>query len=893
MSEHIEHDVREMLNEEKWTRATLTAYSAEKFKELDRIIAEAKRQSILDVLKGICDEHLAHSKNSIIALYISGIISLSKQLLDDSCLVTLLTIFGDNHKNQIVEHLCTRVLEYGESKLALRALGECYKTSGNEQLYDVWERLVRIDYEEAEITRVLADKYEQEGNKEKATEFYKKALYRFIARRQNAAIKEVWTKLVALIPDDVEFFYREQKKISEKLGEGRGSVLMQDVYVYYKENEDWTTCINILKHILEHDEKDVWARKEIIENFRCKYRGHSQLEEYLKISNISQSWRNVFEAINDFEKHISFDEGSFVFHRTWGVGRIAKVCNDELLIDFAKRRAHTMLLKMAISALQTLGKEHIWVLKSVLKRQDLAAKIKQDPEWALKVIITSFDNNCNLKKVKQELVPSLLSVGEWTSWSTKARKILKESTGFAANPSNIDFYTVRSCPVSLEEKLAVEFKAQKNFFARIDIINTFMDKADTDSDAFREMFDYFNTFLRAFSVVDGNVIAAYLVVTRVSTVLPHLNACRPHGFADLYAHIADPRLVYTEIKDKGLKWEFVNSVKNFVSNWSDEYVKLFPEVLSLEILRALMEEGYKEKALRVVEACFEYYADNRAAVIWLFKTVRDEPWFQELRITAEQRIIVLIHIVDITYREIANRRNTTENRKLNKQALSVLFGNDHLLEHFMLSHDVGTTTRLYTLISDIQGLDPKLKVHLRNKIIEKYKDFKFFDTEERVVSGRGLVVTAKMLNAKKKELQDLLDVRIPENSREIGRALELGDLRENAEYKAAREEQTRLNNMVTRLQEEIERAQVFDPTTVVAGRVSFGTVISLKNHTSGEDETYTILGPWESAPERGIISYMSPLGSNLLNRKTGEQLAFTVGEHEKVYEILSISAAEI
>lgn len=74
------------------------------------------------------------------------------------------------------------------------------------------------------------------------------------------------------------------------------------------------------------------------------------------------------------------------------------------------------------------------MLKSVLKRQDLAAKIKQDPEWALKVIITSFDNNCNLKKVKQELVPSLLSVGEWTSWSTKARKILKESTGFAANP---------------------------------------------------------------------------------------------------------------------------------------------------------------------------------------------------------------------------------------------------------------------------------------------------------------------------------------------------------------------------------------------------------------------------------------------------------------------------
>ncbi|EFW36507.1 transcription elongation factor GreA [Treponema phagedenis] len=893
MSERIEKTVREMLNEEKWTRAALSAYSTDKFKELDKIIAEAKKESYLDGLKQLCDEHLSHTKNSIIALYIASIISLSKQLLDDSTLVTLINIFIDNHKTQIVTHLCNRVLDYGDSKLALRTLAEIYKAAGNEEIYDIWERLIKIDYDETEIPRLLAEKYEQDGDLEKAIEYYKKSLYRLIVKKQGTAIKEVWSKLVELIPEDIDFFYREQKKISEKIGEGRGGLLMQEVYVYYKKNEDWQTCIDILKLILEYNEKDTWARKEIIDCFKQRYADHSQLEEYLKISNISQSWRNIFEAIADFEKHISFDEGNYVFHRTWGVGRIAKVDNDDLLIDFVKKRGHTMGLKMAITALQTLDKDHIWVLKSTMKRDELAAKVKKNPEWALKVIIRSFDNNCDLKRVKQEIVPSLLTPGEWTSWNTKARKILKESTDFAANPSNIDFYTVRSRPVSIEEKLANEFKAQRNFFARIEILNTFMDNGDTDSDTFRDMFTYFNNFLKAFNQVDEQVISAYLVVTKVATAFAHLQVDKVYNFAGLYEQISDPSAVYAGIKDKALKAEFLQKIKNLIPDWSDEYIKLFPVILSLDILNTLIEEGFEEKVKKLVEECFENYSDNREAVIWLFKNIGNEAWFQELNIDYARQIIVLIHILDITYREIANKRNTTENRRINKQVLGVLFGKDALLENFILDCDEDTVTRFYTFINDIVDLDPKLKMQLRNKILEKYKDFKFFDTEEKTVTARGLIVTAKMLEAKKKELQEIIDIKIPENSKEIGKALELGDLRENAEYKAAREEQTRLNNMVTRLQEEIERAQVFDPTATTIGKVSFGTIVELKNHTSGENEVYTILGPWESNPEGGVISYMSPLGTNLLNHKKGEKLSFTISEDEKIYEILNISAAEI
>ena len=892
MSDVLEKNVRDIFNEEKWTRAAITNYSINNFKELDSLIEEAKRNHSIDELKELSDAHLSHNKTSITALYISSIIALSKQLLDDSSLVTLVTIFIDNHRMQIVEYLCQRVLEFGDSKFALRTLANCYKESGNRDIYDIWERLVRIDYEEADIPKLLAERYQKNGDIEKTIEYYKKALYRSINRRSYTAVKEVWARLVQLVPQEIDFFYHVQRKIADHFGTERSAALMQDLYDYYKEEKDWNTAIDILKLVLASDDKDNWARKEIVECFKAKYAKHSQLDEYIKVSNLAQSWRNVFEAIDDFEKHIAFDEGCFVFHRTWGVGRIAKVNNDELTIDFAKKRGHTMSLKMGITALQTLDKDHIWVLKSIMKREELAAKVKANPEWALKTIIRSFDNNCDFKRIKHELIPSLMSDKEWTNWSTKARKIVKENPEFGINPTNIDFYTVHTRPISLDEKLSNEFKAQKNFFERIEIIFNIMENGDTDSDGFQDMFNYFESFLKAFSQVNEQVIAAYLVVAKLTTVLPHLSTAKHHNFAELFAQIENPAAVYLGIDNKELRSAYLRNIKNLIPDWSDHYVRLFPVVLSIEVLNPLLEE-YPEKVKELASTCFKDYKEYREAVIWFFKNTQEEPWFKELNIDYEHQIIVLIHILDITYREIASRRNTTENRKINKQIHTILFGKDALLENFILAHDEDAVTRLYTLVSDIKDLDPPIKMQLRNRILEKYKNFKFFDEVEKTVTGRGLIVTAKMMDEKKKELKRLIEVEIPRNSKEVGFALSLGDLRENSEYKAAKEEQNRLNNTVSRLQEELERAQVFDPTTITTTRVGFGTIVVLEKPDTQTKETYTILGPWESDPENGVISYMSPLGTNLLNHKAGETLSFTVNEEEKTYKILDIAAAAL
>jgi transcription elongation factor GreA len=886
-------NVQEMLNEEKWTRAALSNYSTGQFKEMDVILRKAREEKLYNELKQLCDEHLLHTKNSIIALYTSGMIALSRQLIDDAVLINLVTIFVDNHKWGIVRYLCERILDYGESKFALRTLADCYKNENDEEpITGIWERLVKVDYEEADIAKTLAEHFEKLNNTEASVDYYKKALHRYINKGLFTNIREIWAKLLEYCPDDIDFFYHVEKRIAKNISEEKAVLLLEDLFGSCKKRGEIDTAINILKMILQYDERDNLARREITECFRIKYSGHSQLDECIRISNLAQNWRNVREAITDFEKHIAFDKGSFVFHRTWGVGRIASIQGDDVSIDFAKKRGHVMSLKMAVNALQTLSKDHIWVLKATQKKEKLHERIKSDHVWALKTIIKSFGNSCDLKRIKAELVPSILSMGEWTSWSGKTRDILKTDPAFGVSQDNIDLFTVRDRPISIEEKLYNEFKAGKNFNDRVNAIREFESRkeAELDSEFFNEMFNYFSGYLRSYSQVNEQIAASYLLIKEIAGRHPHLAANFTENFEDIFKNIEDVPSLFLKLKDSRLKESFLLQTKLAISNWPDIYISLFPNALLPSIIASLEKEGYEDKLTAMSQHCFENYRDNREAVVWLHKNSRDSRWFTNANISQEKQIITLVYILDLTYRDIDNHRDTLDNRKINKQVYTLLF-KDGLLASLIKNADKDMITRIYTLINDVKDLDPADKFKLRSIIQERDPEFKFAGETERKTS-RGLIVTAVKYEEKQRQLSHIMDVEVPANSKEIAFALSLGDLRENAEYKAAKEKQEILNSTVARLKEEIERAQIFDPATVNTERVCFGTKVTLLNRNSGSNEEYTILGPWESDPENHIISYLSPLGGAIINKKTGEEFEFaldkTRAEEKAVYQITGI-----
>ena len=911
MSEELKKSVQEMLKEERWTRTTISNYTNSNLTELAKVVETAKEQNCVDEIKEICDEHLTHSRDSIVALYLSGILGIRKGSLDYSALETLVDIFSNNHKELIVENLCDAILREDENnKFALRTLIECCKNEKSEKSEQIWsfyERLVKADVEEANAAKILAAHYE-ESDPLKALEYYKKAIFRFISQRNANEVAVIWDKLVKGNPNDIEFFKLLQKKIAQHINPDKSAALMMQLFQYYKDNEKWDTAIDILKINLNIDPKDNISRKEIADCYAKKYKDHSQIDEYIREAGFHQSYRNVFDAIDDFEKHIAFDVKNYVYHKTWKVGIITEIIpgvenkQDTLRINFGKRcGVHDISLKMAVSCLTPLPKNHFLVLKA-RKPAALAAKVKDDKVWALKMLIRSFGNSCDIKKIKAELVPSILSASEWTSWNTSAKKILETNDIFDKNSANE--YTVRDAPITQEEKLSNEFKAQKLFFPRVDTIMKFYnnEEADNSSEFFFDMRDYFVGYLKSYiNTYDGKmsefIVASYLVLKRIYPDYIAQNA-ESLTFESIFRKIEDPKKMYSSLKDSkntSLKADFLKCILD-LHDWVDQYIKLFPAVLDKDMLKVLIDRGHKDRVQQLVRTAFDDYRVYRDSIYFFFDECRDDDWFKEIDIPQQKQLIALVNIISLSFKSIDNHVNATDNKKAISNICKILFepgknGEDSIYASFMMSGDMETMAHMYTIVDDITKLDGIYKAQLRSKILEKYPDYKFHTDDEHKKNSapKGMLVTKKKLDEKRALEEKMRTTDTLAIAKEVAEAKEKGDLKENAEYIAAKEAQHKLSVDLKRLQEELARAVIFDPTTATASYVSFGTEVVLTDNASGKDEKYTILGPWESDPENGVLSYMSPFGSHIIDSKVGDVLKFKAGDDEYDYTVKEIT----
>jgi transcription elongation GreA/GreB family factor len=144
------------------------------------------------------------------------------------------------------------------------------------------------------------------------------------------------------------------------------------------------------------------------------------------------------------------------------------------------------------------------------------------------------------------------------------------------------------------------------------------------------------------------------------------------------------------------------------------------------------------------------------------------------------------------------------------------------------------------------------------------------------------------IRAKRVELKTLLEQEIPKNRRAIEEARALGDLRENFEYKAARQRHEYLSARAEALSGELSRSKPIDLARLDLSRVGIGTVVLLRDD-AGDERRLTLLGPWESAPESGVLSYQSEVARSLLGRRPGDEVEL----EGKSYRVMAISPARL
>jgi len=150
-------------------------------------------------------------------------------------------------------------------------------------------------------------------------------------------------------------------------------------------------------------------------------------------------------------------------------------------------------------------------------------------------------------------------------------------------------------------------------------------------------------------------------------------------------------------------------------------------------------------------------------------------------------------------------------------------------------------------------------------------------------------ITVQGLEKLKLELDELKNVKRPQIVAAIAEARSHGDLKENAEYHAAKEQQAQMESRVIEINDIIARANVIDVTKVENnGNIIFGSTVTVKDLENNKEKTYKIVGKDEADISKNLIYFKSPIGKSLIGKSLGEMVAVETPSGEKTFEILNI-----
>ncbi|PJZ77333.1 transcription elongation factor GreA [Leptospira neocaledonica] len=895
-----------LFNEEIYVRSDANSIPASKFKIYDDLIESFQSSGLLDSAKTKLEEHLADHPESISARYMLGLLGLQKGSIDAAAYFkTLLDSFKQASKWVIIEHITDNILKFGEDRYALRFKAEALeKLKKNKELKPILEKLAKQDRKNPEIAKKYALAILDE-NKEKAVAYLKQAIETFAKTKEYVQFEEIWPIFVTNSYDDIQFVEKIERILLGHREKTRLAGYLYPLVEPFKITEDWDRVIYLLKKILDHEPVSNKARNELIRVYKLKYANHSLLEDFLKMSELGNNRKPVKVCISNFERNIVFDTGNYVLHRNWGVGKIVSISpnGDSIFVDFKDKKNHKLSIQMAITSLKPLKGDHIWV-RFYEDKASVVSLFETDVPGFFKELLTSFENHMLVAEMKAEIAGKFIPAVDWSKWWNKAKNVIKKEDNLGFNPKKKDELWYREKPITYAEELTEKFNANSDPAKRLDIaIEALRNKEEAESAIDTFAHHYFEEEQTHDSF---RKIVAYLYLDEVASTMEGDDGS-PYDF-QRYQKLDDVSKIVKSLKREevleysskisnlDIKKSFVDLVKKSHSDWVNILVGLLFEVPvknNKYVVSVLEADGKFAELNLFIETSSSRAKENPEVFLWVAKSILLKTWEEDWMNVSRQDLILRVLRLLKPLNKIEEKGT-----KLKNTCQEILFGNDAaVISEAIQNGDSEYIRKVYALYREVPYIEETEKDKLMTLIRALKPDLIWEeeddDEEEEDVLARipenAVLVTRRALNAKKAEFDHLVNVEMPENSRDIGEAQERGDLRENAEYKAAMEKQVQLQAQIKKLEAELKAAIVLDLSNVKTDRINIGTTVKLKNESSGEDQTYSILGAWDADTERNIISYQSPLAKSLLGKKVGDNASLNLGGAETKFKVLQIS----
>lgn len=634
------------------------------------------------------------------------------------------------------------------------------------------------------------------------------------------------------------------------------------------------------------------------------YSDNPNLKRYLRSSGLLNG-NNIKEELKLFEMFLYCDEGEVFSHHSWGSGIIREVntLEKKVLIDFENEKNKTMTFDGVKDFLQKIPHDHFKAMK-IRELKKLKENAIADPGEFVKFLLKSSSEPLKANDIKNYFL-ELFPQDDWADWWKKA----KDSLRF--DPM-----------IDLKDGIQAEVKFRSE---GRDFYDDLIGQIEISTE-FKERYNLVRSFIRQKSVQppkETQVAALYKIIKDEYSKNLETNPSAQFEYCFLYDEIlnglgGDAEPLSPSVDDiiassKDLKSLLLNmsfhdyqidAAKKIMEKFPpEEWKKIFSDIFSeapVKLAAFLGENLIKNDGLDYLNQAshrlYEDYEKNPETFIWLAKQILGGSWnMVSSSVSTADLFLVLIHYLELLRHRLTSmeRSDAEFAKKLQTQIRAII--NEKKFTTPIKIYQAATpldAKRIFEAVTTSPALSSTTKQSLSDTLKSARKDIKFGETSEESDAGQSFYVTKESYERKQKDLEILLTIEIPKNSKDIEIAREKGDLRENAEYEAAKNKQNLLMTQVGELKNLINRAKIINKDVISKDTILVGNRFVVRNILNGTEETYTLLGPWDAKPEEHIISYLSPFANQFMNKKVGDKfnVAHTSGTTSE-YEVIKIESA--
>lgn len=618
-----------------------------------------------------------------------------------------------------------------------------------------------------------------------------------------------------------------------------------------------------------------------------KYGNEGNFGEKLRIIGLRNK-EQLQGAVSNYELLSHMKKGRFVFHTGgWGVGEIVdlSMIREQLSLEFdyvAGRK--DLSFEMAFKTLIPVPDDHFLALRFGNPDQ-LEKNAKESPVEVIRMLLRDLGPK-TASEIKDELCELVIPANEWTRWWQATRAKLKKDTLIESPEDLKEPFRIRGKEVSHEERLhrALENKPDANTLIQM-VYSFFKDFPETlKNEEFKKTLQEKLAEMLSFEEITN---AQEL---QIKFFLQDLDVNKDaSGVSDLIQNLKAIEEVIQEISIQSFKKRALGEIRKLRGDWKEIFLNML-YTIDQNVLRDYIFSELNEEATRSdLETCLEDLLTHPSrypeALIWYFQKVTSQTNIPFADAQGKSRFFEAFLIL------LSHLEEDSEQRDLVKKMHLILSnGRYAIVRQIMQSATIEDVREFLLLSTKCHSLsDHDIKIfHSLAEVVFPALAKGRKKQEASNQDNQVIWTTREGYQKLQQRIQQIATVETVENAKEIEVARSHGDLRENAEFKAALERRDRLQSELKFLSDQLSRARILTKEDITTDQVGVGVIVDCKNK-QGEKISYTLLGPWDADPDHRILSFQSKLAQAMQGLKVGNTFQFQ-GEE---FSISGIRAATV